>query len=141
MVSSCNSTNFIVKKYFLYETSSMPGKMWLQVGFEPMPLTFWVSTLTTRPPMLPLSWHPYPRVISLGQGLDLMATTTAVFYYAFAHGGTYLQLNLFLRCYDLIVKKYFLYETCSMQGKVWLQVGFKPMPLAFLCWHVLLAAV
>ena len=29
----------------------MLGKVWLQMGVKPMPLNFWASTLTIRPPI------------------------------------------------------------------------------------------
>ena len=36
-------------------------QVWSQVGFEPTPLTFWMSALTTRPLTPPIPWHRHPR--------------------------------------------------------------------------------
>ena len=69
---------------FSMKHQNIPGKILLQAGLKPMPLTIWVSTLTTRPPMSPVSWHPHPRAYErLDQGLDLaMVTTTVIFIIA-----------------------------------------------------------
>ena len=85
----------------------LPGKVWPQVGFEPMHLAFWVSTLTTRQLTPPLSRYPHPRGYArLDQGLDIAGNhhCSLSIYCTSAHGGTYLQLNRFSDVLDLYNK-------------------------------------
>ena len=70
------------ERIYLYETSTLLGKVWLQVGFEPMPLAFWVSTLTTRPLMSTLPSALIQGLYGQAEALTLiLMTTTAAFVY------------------------------------------------------------
>ena len=93
------------------------GKVCPQVRFQPKPLTFWASDLTTRPPPPPSPWHPHTRVYARLEPMSFILTCywllqSSIFALSHAHvictsvcsqfmqlssvhlcnGGTYLQL-------------------------------------------------
>ena len=83
-----------------YETSTLLGKVWLQVGFEPTPLTFWASTLTTRPLMPPL-------LSALIQGLSgrPWPQPWQPLLWSFVYRRHLPPVQLVLRCLSDIIKK------------------------------------
>ena len=61
------------------------GKVWPQVGLEPMPLTFQASALTTRSPTPPLPWHPQSKGLCRARPKALTLTRQPPLWSIFAH--------------------------------------------------------
>ena len=114
--------------------------MWPQVGFEPMPLIFQMSLLTTRPLTPPLSWCPQSKGLckTRPQTLTLLATTAVIYIYTSAHlssvqwrhpppANNFSDAYIHLNNKNIIIfsKHPIAKERC---GPRW---GFKAMPLTF----------
>ena len=106
------STSILHENLIFYEISKCLKNVWLQVGVEPMPLAFWVSTLTTRPPRPAIL--PAPFTFSNHHCSPL---------FAWRHSPPVKCLSSY---------EYLIFYRISICWKnVWLQVGVKPTPLTF----------